>query len=57
VWGLARLPSTLVPMDAIIYRRDGETWTQVDGGLIQISAGSKTRIWGVNVGNQIFNRS
>jgi len=40
VWGLDQAGT--------IYRRDGVTWTPIQGALTRISVGSKAEVWGVN---------
>jgi hypothetical protein len=46
VWG--------VNANDMIYRRDGNYWTQIPGRLKQISVGSSSRVWGVNANNEIY---
>ena len=38
-----------------IYRRTGESWTQVAGGLKCVSVGA-SGVWGVNSADQIYYR-
>jgi len=50
VWG--------VNADYSIFRYNyNGTWTQIAGGLMQISAGSSTQVWGVSYDKKIWQYS
>ena len=39
-----------------IYRRDGSSWTQIPGHLVQISVGNAGQVWGVDANDLIYRR-
>ena len=51
------MAGSLFPVVCQVYRRDGNSWTLIDGSLTQLSVGCKDLIWGVDSLGRIFNRS
>lgn len=48
---LAIMPESLIPE---IYRRTGNSWTQVSGALKHVSVANDGTVWGVNDDDEIY---